>query len=192
MTATEKLLDKQMELYSQRKWDKFQAEEKKKEAEASARACDASPAEEEDNENDIEDDSFDYVVYTHSVAVDEGPAEENVMTFAPTRREPDEYSDAGSLTDVQETYANMLQNELLQDLDTFDLAGERFVPLLSDNLKEFAIRLGHEKSDKDHQDMKYLVHKGHEQVKTPSLPDWLRLTDREKGNCSSYLPPKRK
>ncbi|ETS80187.1 hypothetical protein PFICI_07716 [Pestalotiopsis fici W106-1] len=76
----------------------------------------------------------------------------------------DLYSDAGSIAGTEHTFANMFQNELLQDFDVLDMAAEGFAPMLSQRLKEFAIRLGHEEADKDHQDMKYIVHKYHQRL----------------------------
>lgn len=72
-------------------------------------------------------------------------------------RQHDEYSDAGSIADQDELYANILQNELLQDLDSRDLAGVE--PLLPGLLEEFAIRIGHQGETQDHRNLMYIVHK---------------------------------
>lgn len=74
----------------------------------------------------------------------------------------DAFSDAGSIASQIETYSELFQGQILQDLDALDLTDEKFLPLLSQCLKEFAVRLGHEESDKDYQDMKYIIHKQHE------------------------------
>jgi hypothetical protein len=69
----------------------------------------------------------------------------------------DTYSDAGSIADYEETFVNVLQNEILQDLHSIDLPiPEKHLPPL---LEEFAIRLGHVGDTKDHKTMMYIAHK---------------------------------
>lgn len=67
------------------------------------------------------------------------------------------YSDAGSITDYEDVYANILQNELLQDLDPAEMI--KVEPLLSQLVEEFAIRIGHEGESQDNQNMMYIAHK---------------------------------
>jgi hypothetical protein len=67
------------------------------------------------------------------------------------------YSEAGSLADYENAYANILQNELLQDLDSAELIGVE--PLLPQLIEEFAIRIGHQGESQDHQNMMYIAYK---------------------------------
>jgi hypothetical protein len=69
----------------------------------------------------------------------------------------DTYSEAGSIADYEEIYANILRNELLQDLKSTDLTNVG--QLLSLLLEEFAIRIGHQGESRDHQNMMYIAHK---------------------------------
>ncbi|KAF2652617.1 hypothetical protein K491DRAFT_695417 [Lophiostoma macrostomum CBS 122681] len=72
--------------------------------------------------------------------------------------EDDNYSDAGSVGPQETLYANVLQNELSQDLDPVEVS---FLPEL---MGEFAVRLGHSGNSKAHRDMMYIAHKKQKQI----------------------------
>jgi hypothetical protein len=67
------------------------------------------------------------------------------------------YSDAGSIADHEEIYANILSNEILQDLKVTDWG--HIEPMLCAALEEFAVRLGHQGESRNHRNMMYIVHK---------------------------------
>jgi hypothetical protein len=69
----------------------------------------------------------------------------------------DNYSDAGSVANYEEFYANILSNELLQDLDIANR--ETIEPVLQSALEEFAIRIGYQGESQDHRNMMYVVYK---------------------------------
>jgi len=62
-------------------------------------------------------------------------------TLDGTEQNDGTYSDAGSGADLKELYADVLHNELLQDLESLDLASAE--DTVSRRLEEFAIRLAH-------------------------------------------------
>lgn len=73
------------------------------------------------------------------------------------REDDDIYSEAGSVADHEEMYANVLRNELLQDLET--IATKPSEAMLSSLLEDFAIRIGHHGESRESQNMMYIVHK---------------------------------
>ena len=71
--------------------------------------------------------------------------------------ESDVYSEAGSIADQEEALANILQNELLQDLALTTVTDfESWLPIL---LEEFAIRIGSQGVTIEHLSMMYVTHK---------------------------------
>ena len=102
----------------------------------------------------------------HRTGLPGSPTQENALLdqaelkqISANRNEQDNeaYSEAGSITDYEEIYANVLRSELLQDLKSIDLTDVE--PLLSLLLEEFAIRIGHQGESRDHQNMMYIAHK---------------------------------
>jgi hypothetical protein len=69
----------------------------------------------------------------------------------------DNYSYAGSIAGHEEMYANILSNEILQDLK--GIGGENIEPMLCTALEEFAVRLGYQGESRYHQNMMYIAHK---------------------------------
>jgi hypothetical protein len=85
------------------------------------------------------------------------PAEAELVSTAEGENYVDNYSDAGSIADHEEMYANILSNELLQDLK--EIGGENIEQMLCTALEEFAVRLGHQGESRNHQNMMYIAHK---------------------------------
>jgi hypothetical protein len=84
-------------------------------------------------------------------------AEAALVSIAEGENYFDNYSDAGSIADYEEMYANILSNELLQDLKV--IGGGDIELMLCTALEEFAVRLGHQGESRDDQNMMYIAHK---------------------------------